>query len=603
MIWLLCSLAVLTLDVGAQRGPVVTTTLGQIEGRVRRVQNEAVFTFVGIHYAVAPIGRLRFKKPVPRRAWYGVLDATRFGPSCAQRGNTRWLPNRETSEDCLLLNIYVPRTLTPARPRAVMVWIHGGGFVVGQGMGSDGTRLSLVGDVIVVTVNYRLDVFGFIYTGDRESPGNYGLWDQQMAIQFVKDNIASFGGDPNRITIFGESGGGYSVGIHAVIPSSRGLFQRAICESGVGISPRALAFDPISFTRRLSDNLGCTRLDARGQLDTNAFMTCLRTQQTRRILEASARARTPTKLAWRLEIAPVVDGELVPDRPDYLISENNRQYYNPMPTIDFMAGINDAEGGLVRWPLRNFQRNLNFDISQGIPRRVFCDNIAPSIAMDYFNGSQAIAQAICRQYSNESLSDAEQARQVVNMYGDMMFVAPTELSNLIHARNNQNHTTYQYLFTETRGGAQGWFRGANHGAELAYVFGSPRVANRALSVQMMNYWANFAKFGNPNGQRGSVNVQWPAFNVSYKGYIRLGGGVSAQNDLWPGRLQFWLSDIPRLRQGAGLVPRSTTIAPRTPVVPSGSLPNNPGSPQTSGTGSFYWSVSMMITWLAVFYLH
>ena len=495
MIWLMCSLVVLSLYVGAQRGPVVTTSLGQIEGRARTVQNELVFSFVGIHYAVAPIGRLRFKKPVSRRSWYGVLDATRFGPSCAQIGNTRWLPNRENSEDCLVLNVYVPRTLTPPQPKAVMIWIHGGGFVVGQGMGSDGTRLALVGDVIVVTINYRLDVFGFIYTADRESPGNYGLWDQQMAIQFVKDNIAAFGGDPNRITIFGESGGGYSVGIHSVIPSNRGLFQRAICESGVGISPRALAFDPINFLRRLSDNLGCTRLDARGQLNTSAFMTCLRTQPTRRILEASARTRSPTKLAWRLEIAPVVDGELVRDRPDFLISENNRQFYNPMPTIDFMAGINDAEGGLVLWPLRNFQRNLNFDISQGIPRRVFCNNIATSISMDYFNGSRLIAQEICRQYSNESVSDAEQARQVVNMYGDMMFVAPTVLSNLIHARNNQNRSTYQYLFSEARGGVPSWFHGANHGAELAYVFGSQRAFNRALSTQIMNYWANFAKFG------------------------------------------------------------------------------------------------------------
>ncbi|XP_071112432.1 carboxylesterase 1D-like [Haliotis cracherodii] len=527
-----------------QGDPTVTTNLGRMFGRVRRFGNEFVYQFLGVRYAVAPIGRLRFKKPVPRGRWTGTLDASRFGPSCAQLGNTQFLPNRATTEDCLLLNIYVPRTLAPNATKSVMIWIHGGGFVSGQGMSFDGSNLAITGDVIVVTVNYRLDVFGFLSTGDGSSLGNYGLWDQQMAMRFIRDNIAAFGGNPNSMTIFGESGGGYSVGLHALSPLSQGLFQRVICESGVGLSPRAIAFDPVNFTRRVSDNLRCTTLNGDGSLNTTSFMACLRRRNTNEILQASAQARRPSELVWRLEIAPTVDGELIPRRPEFLISRENTHFYNPMPDIDFMAGANNAEGSLVFWPLRNFQRNLNFSVNEGIPARVLCKNIAPSLANDYYNRSTEIAEGMCNLYST-TRGIVEQGRNIVNLYGDMMFVAPTVMSTIMHARNKNGRSTYLYLFSQQPRptASPRWFVGAGHGAELAYVFGR-RVINPALSLQMMKYWSNFAKFGNPNGSPESERLQWEQFDVPRKDYVNLGPTIQALRDLWPDRMRFWNSFVP-----------------------------------------------------------
>ncbi|XP_046544374.1 carboxylesterase 4A-like [Haliotis rubra] len=543
MTWLsvlrvLLFIVVVLSSTQGQGDPTVTTNLGRMFGRVQRFGNNFVYQFLGVRYAVAPVGRLRFKKPVPRGRWTGTLDASRFGPPCAQLGNQR------STEDCLLLNIYIPRILSPNATKSVMIWIHGGGFVNGQGSSLDGSNIAITGDVIVVTINYRLDVFGFLSTGDSSSLGNYGLWDQQLAMRFVRDNIAAFGGNPNSITIFGESGGGYSVGLHALSPLSQGLFQRVICESGVGLSPRAIAFDPVNFTRRVSDNLSCTTLNGDGSLNTTSFMACLRGKNTRQILTASNRARGHSDLVWRLEIAPTVDGELIPRRPEFLISRENIHFYNPMPDIDFMAGVNNAEGNLVFGPLRGFERQLNFNVDDGIPTRVLCQNIAPSLSNDYYNGSTEIAEQMCNRYSTNR-GIVEQGRKVVDLYGDMMFVAPTVMSTIMHARNNNGRSTYLYLFSQQprRTARPRWFVGAGHGAELAYVFGR-RVINPSLSLQMMKYWSNFAKFGNPNGSPESQHLQWEQFDVPRKDYIDLGPTIRALRDLWPERMRFWNSFVP-----------------------------------------------------------
>jgi para-nitrobenzyl esterase len=202
---------------------LVMTDKGPVRGTPLQDHRE----FLGIPYAAPPTGELRWKAPVPHAAWTAALNASQFGPTCAQ-------PNAglayNNSEDCLYLNIYTPNP--PRRHLPVMVWIHGGSFLVGSGQETDGSTLAVKGKVVMVTINYRLGPFGFLTDKvlDAENPhhvsGNYGLLDQQAALKWVKRNIGGFGGDSARVTVFGESAGGISVALQMIAPGAAGLFAR-----------------------------------------------------------------------------------------------------------------------------------------------------------------------------------------------------------------------------------------------------------------------------------------------------------------------------------------------------------------------------------------
>jgi para-nitrobenzyl esterase len=215
----------------AHDASMVMTNEGPVHGLVAGNHRE----FLGIPYAAPPIGELRWKAPVSHASWTAAWDATRFRSSCAQVSFVPGLANH-SSEDCLYLNIYTPNTARRRLP--VMVWIHGGTFLVGSSEDTDGSVLAVKGKVVVVTINYRLGPFGFLAHKllDAENPhhvsGNYGLLDQQEALKRVRRNIAAFGGDSSRVTIFGESAGGISVCLQLAAPGAEGLFQRAINESG-----------------------------------------------------------------------------------------------------------------------------------------------------------------------------------------------------------------------------------------------------------------------------------------------------------------------------------------------------------------------------------
>src|SRR3984885_6148143 len=215
-------------------GPVVNTAGGLVRG----TSSSGVSTFLGLPYAAPPVGDLRWRPPAPAAGWRGIRDATQFGPSCpqAQVGNPL-LPPGTISEDCLYLNVYAPAVGSDDQGgRPVLVWIHGGGLVQDGARDYDGSKLAADG-VVVVTINYRLGALGFLAhpalaSRPGGSAGNYGLMDQQAALRWVQRNIARFGGDPRNVTIAGQSAGGLSVLAQLVSPGARGLFQRAIVQSG-----------------------------------------------------------------------------------------------------------------------------------------------------------------------------------------------------------------------------------------------------------------------------------------------------------------------------------------------------------------------------------
>jgi len=221
------------LVMAAPESPVVATDLGQVRG----VSNGATQQFLGIPYAAPPVGDLRWRPPQEPERWNGVRDATSFGPHCPQVATPYGTPSM--TEDCLFLNVFTPPKTNQGRPHLlpVMFWIHGGGLVVGESDGYDPSNLVAQG-VVVVTINYRIGELGFLAHSalTAESPkgasGNYGLLDQQAALRWVRRNIRAFGGDPDNVTIFGQSAGGLSVQSQLASPLAAGLFHKAIVESG-----------------------------------------------------------------------------------------------------------------------------------------------------------------------------------------------------------------------------------------------------------------------------------------------------------------------------------------------------------------------------------
>ncbi|XP_070551779.1 carboxylesterase 4A-like [Ptychodera flava] len=240
--------------------------------------------FKGIPYAEPPVGDLRFRPPQSKAPWEGVHDATEFGPICIQPPDQFVDIGGAQSEDCLFLNIYAPKTAGDLLP--VMVWIHGGAFYVGAGSEHfyDGTALAAIGDVIIVTFNYRIGAFGFFVTGDEHATGNYGFLDQIEALKWVQENIAAFGGDASRVTVFGESAGSMSAEFLMLSPLADGLFHRAIMQSGTSTMATYTGTDAALHNRiahALGEVLGCEKGNS------EELMKCLRTVPAEKFKEPS----------------------------------------------------------------------------------------------------------------------------------------------------------------------------------------------------------------------------------------------------------------------------------------------------------------------------
>ncbi|XP_076076162.1 carboxylesterase 5A-like [Mytilus galloprovincialis] len=544
LFWL--SISLLTVFSSAYDTVTVRTNLGEVLGLRRTVLGKDLYEFRKIPYARPPVGNLRFEKPQPYGSWESILDARMFGPSCFQNKDYfgKRLMNKNISEDCLFLNIYVPSNVSTDNQKSVIVWIHGGSYASGKGSIYDGARLAVTGDVIIVTINYRLNIFGFLSLDDL--PGNYGLWDQIMAIQWVKDNIPSFGGNSKSITISGESAGGFSVALLSIAPINKGLFQRAIMQSGTALSTYAVgkftklaSFEAASYVN-CTDNHDDVLAQCLKEVPAHALYTAFRRRQRRTYLQ--------------IAFAPVVDGELLLDEPLNLMTNYSSDASMFFRSLDVLIGTVSGESSLLILILKRLETRLGFNLTDGIPKQILTNNIAPEISKIFFNSSLHVSAAISRRYS-QSRDYMEQTNEILNVYSDFSFDVLSLQSLQLHSPDGQDHgSQFHYFFSRESpyplfGELPAWFNRSEHGAEVIFMFTNKLTniteENKPLSEILMKYWTNFAKSGNVNGPD---LPHWKEFDKEKGHFINLDTNITSGQHLHGNRMNFWLDDIPILLQ-------------------------------------------------------
>ena len=469
-----------------------------------------VTSFKGIPFAAPPVDSLRWRAPRPAAPWMGTRQADRFGPSCMQGPNTPFGPwTKEflfvtpASEDCLYLNVWTAAKPTERRP--VLVYIYGGGF--GSGSGDvpvyDGVRLAAKG-LVVLTINYRVGALGFLAHPEltAESPahasGNYGLLDQVAALVWVRDNIAAFGGDPARVTIAGQSAGAMSVALLTVSPLARGLFHRAIVESG----PGGLASMGVTGTRGL----------ARPRVEAEREGVALATAKKVTSL-AALRALPATdfvRVAGRF--GPVVDGEFITDDMAALVAAGR---------------VNDV-------PLLT-----GFNADEGSASPTYGHMSAEAFRQQATQRHGARAGEFLARYP--SASDAEASSSQKASARDAARAGVQQL--LIERARTSKSPAFAYYFNRALPWPEHPEFGAFHTSEVPYVFGTLDAldrpwtdADRRLSEVMMGYWVNFATRGNPNGPHLQ---RWPAFDPASPSVMELGLKVGVMRSLDPAALELF----------------------------------------------------------------
>ncbi|RAO30839.1 Crystal protein [Micromonospora saelicesensis] len=457
---------------------VVRTDQGAVRGTVAADHR----SFQGIPYASPPVGALRWAPPQPGPIWTGVRDASRPGAACAQlQGLPMDTPS--DSEDCLYLNVTTPRSAART-PRPVMIWLHGGDFRFGSGDGYGGQRLAVGGDVIVVTVNYRLGALGFLahpaLAGRDGITGNFGLQDQQAALRWVRRNAAAFGGDPGNVTVFGQSAGATSVCAQLAAPATAGLFHRAIMQSNSCANPVQTRAEAVGAAQEFARRIGCT--------DPAVVATCLRGRSPARLIE------TVGYPGAGVDLGPVVDGRTLPVDPADALTTGR---LHPVPVL---TGMNRDESRLVVWGMERVGLNCPEP-----PKLNQEPESCPLTDDQYRDQVRAMfgdhAGEVLARYPRDPAHPASVTLGAV--LTDHDYAEPVYSAALAFARRMP---TFAYEFADedapffTEGPEPTFDTGAYHCAELPYLFTVDYAealtpTQRRLSDAMVRTWTDFARTG------------------------------------------------------------------------------------------------------------
>uniref|UniRef100_A0A4W2HIY3 Neuroligin 4 X-linked n=1 Tax=Bos indicus x Bos taurus TaxID=30522 RepID=A0A4W2HIY3_BOBOX len=592
LLWITALAVKFTVIDSQAQYPVVSTNYGKIRGLRTPLPNEIlgpVEQYLGVPYASPPTGERRFQPPEPPSSWTGVRNATQFAAVCPQHLDERSLLHdmlpvwftanldtlmtymQDQNEDCLYLNIYVP-TEDGAKSKKnadgitsndggededihdqnskkpVMVYIHGGSYMEGTGNMIDGSILASYGNVIVITINYRLGILGFLSTGDQAAKGNYGLLDQIQALRWIEENVGAFGGDPKRVTIFGSGAGASCVSLLTLSHYSEGLFQKAIIQSGTALSSWAVNYQPAKYTRILADKVGCN------MLDTTDMVECLRNKNYRELIQ-----QTITPATYHISFGPVIDGDVIPDDPQILMEQGEFLNY------DIMLGVNQGEGlkfvdGIVDHEDGVTPNDFDFSVSN------FVDNL-----YGYPEGKDTLRETIKFMYTDWADKENPETRRktLVALFTDHQWVAPAVATADLHAQYGS--PTYFYAFyhhcqSEMK---PSWADSA-HGDEVPYVFGIPMIGptelfscnfsknDVMLSAVVMTYWTNFAKTGDPNQPvpqdtkfihtkpNRFEEVAWSKYNPKDQLYLHIGLKPRVRDHYRATKVAFWLELVPHL---------------------------------------------------------
>jgi len=490
-------------------GVVVNTSSGPVKGETEK----GVFVFRGIRYAAAPVGSLRFRPPAPAIGWTELRLALDFAPACPQLVDADPTENNNSvmAEDCLAVNVWTPRADDKKRP--VMVWIHGGGFVEGSARNTwyDGAKLAGRGDVVVVTAQYRMGAWGFLDLSDMGGQdfgqsGNVGLLDQVAALKWVRENIAAFGGDPSNVTLFGQSAGAGSVGMLMVMPAARGLFHKAIMESGTPkeLNDKATAAE---VSRTYMKIAGASKIEELQKLTVAQMLDA-----ERKLFE--------TRFGYSA-LRPVMDGTVLNELPMRAIAKGHGT------SLPILIGTNLDEvrfwEALYDVPLEQKPESLLRKQLEGLA------------------GSKA--DEVIGTYRK---ADENYGESVIHLLADVLIRLP---AIRFAEANSQRQPTYMYLFTY-RSTSTYQNYGSCHGMELPFVFGviddqdvivfTGRDTHReALVNQVQQAWVNFARTGDPS----RPGLAWPRYDERTRATMELGLTSRIVNDPGSAERKMW-SDLP-----------------------------------------------------------
>ncbi|KAF5307861.1 hypothetical protein FQR65_LT06593 [Abscondita terminalis] len=468
------------------------------------------YSFTGIPYAEPPVGNLRFQPPVPLESWEGILDATKYGSNCVQNNVLMSNYNVDGNEDCLFINIYTPKlTSTPAEALSVMFYNHGGGWT--SGSGSDewyGPNFFMDENIVLVTYNYRLGPLGFFSTGDEVVPGNNGLKDQALALKWTKDNAQYFGGNPNKITIFGNSAGGGSTHYHLFSPLTRDLFHGAIIQSGTAFGPWALASKEYSENSKnqLAKLLNCPTASSRD------LVNCLRGKSASEITKTSSRiykwASYDPVVIFRPVIEDNIKGAYLIEKPEVTAK------LGKVANVPIILSITSEDGFIRSGHIYNSSMEQEFNDN--------FVNIAP-YAILYFenNNQQQISNSIKKFYFKNKRIDRTTVNELTNVFTDSWFLYP--LSVAVSTHNKFAHQpVYAFLYAYRGINSYGEIYGdpsfkevVCHSDELLYLFTTRQFGvyhnsdiEKKVVRNLITLWTNFAKFGNPTPDEHNELPKW-----------------------------------------------------------------------------------------------